>query len=101
MRLWHDSRIGGIPLKIQFSYIYEFCQKPDAMARDMWNGDEWNIPLRRCLYGSLITEWNELQGMLSWMTWERMKLNGPLISHRYYRPNQYISACLLGESRTT
>ena len=44
MRFWHDSGIGGIPLKIQFSCIYEFCQKPDAMVRDMWDGDEWDIP---------------------------------------------------------
>ena len=29
--------------------------------KDCWRNGEWNIPLRRCLSGDLISEWNELQ----------------------------------------
>lgn len=34
VRFWHDSWIGGIPLKVQFNQIFEICQKPDAMVRE-------------------------------------------------------------------
>lgn len=32
LRFWHDAWRGGIPLKIQFSSVFEICNKPDAIV---------------------------------------------------------------------
>lgn len=60
VRFWHDSWIGGVPLKIQFRYIFDICQKPNAMVGDFWGNGNWNIPVRRCLTGESLDEWQDL-----------------------------------------
>jgi hypothetical protein len=64
VRFWHDSWRGGVPLKIQFKTIFEICNKPDALVKDFWKEGEWDIPLRRSMYGASLAEWNELMTVL-------------------------------------
>jgi hypothetical protein len=64
VRFWHDSWRGGVPLKIQFQSIFEICNKPDALVKDFWKEGEWDIPLRRSLFGASLAEWNELMTVL-------------------------------------
>jgi hypothetical protein len=35
VRFWHDSWIGGMPLKIQYRLVFEICQKPEAKVCDL------------------------------------------------------------------
>jgi hypothetical protein len=34
VRFWHDTWLGGMPLKIQYRLVFEICQKPDTKACD-------------------------------------------------------------------
>lgn len=36
VRFWHDSWVGGMPLKIQYRLIFEICQNPEAKVHDFW-----------------------------------------------------------------
>jgi len=64
VRFWHDTWIGGIPLKLQYRLIFEICQNPEATVKSLWKESGWDIPLRRSLHGATLDEWNDLQGVL-------------------------------------
>lgn len=64
VRFWHDAWIGGIPLKIQFRYIFDICRSPNAKVRNFLVNGEWHIPLRRCLGGDSLPKWEELLALL-------------------------------------
>jgi hypothetical protein len=64
VKFWHDSWIGGIPLKIQYRLVFEICQKPEAKVCDLWKEGIWDIPLRRNLHGATLDEWCDLQEAL-------------------------------------
>lgn len=56
--------LGGIPLKIQFRYIFYICRSPNAKVRNFLVNGEWHIPLRRCLGGDSLPKWEELLALL-------------------------------------
>lgn len=51
VRFWHDTWLGSVPLKIQYKSIFEIARTPDAMVKELWKEDGWDISLRRSLQG--------------------------------------------------
>ena len=69
VRFWHDSWLGGMPLKIQFHTLYDICNDPNVIVREAWDGNEWCVSFRRSLHGELVEDWENLKGL-----WERFNL---------------------------
>lgn len=36
---WHDTWVGGMPLKVQYRHLFEICQNPEARIKNLWIGD--------------------------------------------------------------
>jgi hypothetical protein len=53
-----------MPLKIQFTDLYEISENQQDLVSDVWDGDEWDLSFRRNLQGSLIEDWTALQQIL-------------------------------------
>jgi hypothetical protein len=40
IRFWQDSWVGNMPLKIQFTDLYEISENQQDLVSDVWDGDE-------------------------------------------------------------
>jgi hypothetical protein len=63
-RFWHDSWLGGCPLKVTFPNLFKIVSYPDIDVCQAFRDGQWDIPLRRQLHGSISEEWTRLQDLL-------------------------------------
>lgn len=57
---WKDVWLGELPLKNQFPLIFNICSDPEKTMKQMYDGGDWRITLRRSIGEKELVEWNAL-----------------------------------------
>jgi len=92
IRFWHDSWVGNMPLKIQFTSLYKINENQQDVVCDIWEGDEWDLAIRRNLQGTWIEEWTALQQILERVQFDSTKEDS--VKWVLDRSNQYTTKSL-------
>lgn len=61
---WHDSWLGGIPLKAHFNSLFDISNNQDILVNQAWVDNDLCLSFRRSLSGELIEDWENLQILL-------------------------------------
>jgi hypothetical protein len=74
-----------MPLKIQFTDLYEISENQQDLVSDVWDEDEWDLSFRRNLQGSLIEDWTALQQILENIQFDSNKEDSKQIQSFHYQ----------------